>query len=113
MILFGIAPNNSISQLPTPTKVKATIPGTNYCGPGGGGTPTTRVDNACAAHDLCYQNAGISFVNNVFGTGGSQKQAAANACNAQLCRDLSNILWQSSSEMGQALIVGAAFGCAP
>jgi len=69
LLLAGLTPNNTVSQLPTPTKVKATIPGTNYCGPGGGGTPTTRVDKACAAHDLCYQNAGISFVNNVFGTG--------------------------------------------
>jgi hypothetical protein len=65
---FSIAPNNG---LPTPSLIKATIPGTNYCGPGGSGTPTTRVDGACAAHDLCYQNAGAKWYNNVFGTGGA------------------------------------------
>jgi hypothetical protein len=42
-----------------------TLPGTHYCGPGGGGTPATRVDGACAAHDLCYENAGVTWRNNV------------------------------------------------
>jgi len=102
----------SKGALPDPTPIKGTIPGTSYCGPGGSGTPTTRVDATCALHDKCYQDAGISFVNNVFGTGGAQKQAAARTCNAQLCSNLSHVLWQSSSEMGQAFIVGEAFGCA-
>jgi len=44
------APNN---RLPTPTNHKLTIPGTNYCGPGGNGTPTNNVDAACATHDAC------------------------------------------------------------
>jgi len=81
MLASSIAPNNG---LPKPTLIKATIPGTNYCGPGGNGTPTTRVDAACAAHDLCYQNAGATWANNVLGTGGAATQAAIQACNANL-----------------------------
>jgi hypothetical protein len=107
----GIAPNN----LPKPTLIKATIPGTNYCGPGGSGTPTNQVDAACAVHDLCYQNAGAKWYNNVFGTGGAGMQSAIQACNAQLCGSLQNAMWNwpTSQEMGQATLAGAAFGCAP
>ena len=107
----NFAPNNG---LPTPSLIKATIPGTNYCGPGGSGTPTTRVDGACAAHDLCYQNAGAKWYNNVFGTGGAGMQSNIQSCNAQLCGSLQRILiWPTSQEAGQATLVGAAFGCTP
>lgn len=108
-------PGATTSALPTPTSISLTLPGTNYCGPGGSGTPTNRVDAACAAHDLCYQRAGATWLNNVFGTGGSVKQSAIQACNAQICNALQNALanWPTSQEGGQATIVGVPFGCVP
>jgi RHS repeat-associated protein len=100
------APNNG---LPTPTKFKATLPGMNYCGPGGNGTPTDRVDAACAAHDRCYQRAGVSFVNNLgWPTTGAQKVAIA-MCDSFLSGDLSSIMWPTSNEMGEATIVSTGF----
>lgn len=106
----NFAPNNG---LPTPSQHKLTIPGTNYCGPGGNGTPTNQVDAACAAHDACYQNAGVSWRNNVpFGPSMNAAQAGAiQACNANLCSSLSNMSWPSSSEAGQATLVSTFFGC--
>ena len=101
--------------LPTPSWIKATIPGTNYCGPGGSGTPRARVDAACATHDRCYQNAGAKWYNNVLGTGGARMQSTIQACNTQLCNSLRSILynWPTSQEIGQATLVGGAFGCMP
>jgi len=104
----GGAPNNG---LPAPSLIKATIPGTNYCGPGGSGTPTTRVDGACAAHDLCYQNAGVSFLNNIGFPKTAQQSAAIQACDANLCSRLGGMSWPSSSEAGQATLVSTFFGC--
>jgi len=84
----------------------------NYCGPGGSGTPTNATDGFCAAHDLCFQNAGAKWYNNFFGTGGAAMQAAIQACNVQLCSDLS---WvdQGESPSVERLLVEAAFGCRP
>jgi RHS repeat-associated protein len=78
-------------RLPKPTPIKWTFRGTNYCGPGGNGTPTNSVDWACAKHDKCYQDAGISFYNNVRGNMTPQQQAAAQSCDAGLCQEMSNI----------------------
>jgi RHS repeat-associated protein len=102
------APNNG---LPKPTLIKATIPGTNYCGPGGSGTPTNRTDAACAAHDLCYQNAGVSFVNNLGWPKTAAQTAAIQACDANLCSTLNSNSWPTSAEAGQATIVETFFGC--
>jgi RHS repeat-associated protein len=104
----AVAPNNG---RPKPTLIKVTIPGTNYCGPGGSGTPTNQVDAACAAHDLCYQNAGVSFVNNLGWPKTAQQTAAIQACDANLCSRLSSMSWPSSSEPGQATLVSTFFGC--
>ncbi len=97
------------------TWYRITLPNSNYCGPGGYGPTLTRVDAACKQHDACYDNANASWLNNVFGTGGAAKQAAIQACNAQLCSSLQSTLydWPTSQEAGQATIVGAAFGCMP
>jgi RHS repeat-associated protein len=100
----GTAPSN----LPKPTIFKVTIPGTNYCGPGGNGAPTTRVDGVCAQHDKCEENANAGFINNVTGTG---NQGAIQACNAQLCSGINNIPWPTSVEMGQATLVATYFNC--
>jgi RHS repeat-associated protein len=106
----GNAPNNG---LPTPTNHKLTIPGTNYCGPGGNGTPTGQVDAACATHDACYQNAGVSWRNNVpFGPSmNAAQRGAIQDCDANLCRTLGNMSWPSSGEAGQATLVSTFFGC--
>ncbi len=99
------APNN----LPTPTRFRLTIPGTHYCGPGGGGTPTDRVDAACAAHDKCYGNASVSFLNNI-GLPKTPKQAAAiQACDASLAGTINNITWPTSNEQGEATLVTTYF----
>lgn len=103
-----LAQNNG---LPTPTLLKATIPGTHYCGPGGNGAPSTQADAACAAHDLCYQNAGVSFLNNIGWPKTAQQTAAIQACDANLCRTLGNMSWPTSVEVGQATFVSTFFGC--
>jgi hypothetical protein len=104
----GASPTNG---LPKPTPLRATIPGTNYCGPGGSGTPTDQADAACAAHDLCYQNAGVSFLNNLGWPKTAQQSSAIRACDAQLCVSLSRMAWPTSSEVGQATLVSTFFGC--
>nr|MBW4028964.1 hypothetical protein [Acidobacteriota bacterium] len=101
---FFVAPNNG-------TKIKATIPGTNYCGPGGSGTPTNQTDAACAAHDRCYQNAGVNWQNNFWRPTTAQQRSAIQACNANLCSTLSNNYWPTSAEAGQATLVETYFGC--
>ncbi len=88
------------------------VPGTNYCGPGGYGSTSTRIDAACKQHDACYSTAGASWINNVFGTGGPAKQGAISSCNQQLCRAI-NLSGSTSQESGQAFFVGAVFGCIP
>jgi len=96
-------------NLPTPTKFKLTIPGTNYCGPGGSGIPTDRVDAACGAHDRCYENAGVSFISNVGWPKTVQQTAAIKACDADLSNALMHIYLPASAEMGQATIVSTYF----
>jgi RHS repeat-associated protein len=102
---FEQAPNN----LPTPTRFKLTIPGTNYCGPGGNGTPTDRVDAACAAHDACYGNAWVSFLNNIGLPKTAQQTAAIQGCDAALSGALRNISYPTSNEYGEATIVSTFF----
>ena len=102
------APNNGLPKQGTNW---FTIPGTNYCGPGGAGTPTNRVDAACAAHDLCYQNVGVSWKNNVGLASTTPQQAAAlQGCDGALSTALGSISWPTSAEMGQATIVSTWFG---
>jgi hypothetical protein len=103
--VYSLAPSN----LPTPTRFKATIPGTDYCGPGGSGTPTDRVDAACAAHDKCYGNAGVSFLNNIGWPKTPQQSAAIQACDAALARTINGITWPTSNEQGEATLVTTYF----
>ena len=100
---------NTNPNLPTPTIFKLTIPGTNYCGPGGNGVPTDRVDAACAKHDRCYENAGVSFVNNLGWPKTVQQTAAIKACDANLSNDLMHIYFPTPAEAGQATIVSTYF----
>lgn len=93
---------------PRPTEFKLTLPGTNYCGPGGGGNPTNRVDEQCAYHDKCEEDAGVGFLNNIFGYG---KQDAIRACNAKLCSGIKSIKSPTSAEARQGGWVTGYFGC--
>jgi RHS repeat-associated protein len=105
-----VTTNPPKNGLPTQTTNLFTLPGTNYCGPGGAGTPTDRVDAGCAAHDLCYQNAGVSWRNNVgLATTTRQQAAAIKACDADLSTALRHISLPTSNEMGQATLVSTYF----
>ncbi|MBI5050293.1 MAG: RHS domain-containing protein [Nitrospirae bacterium] len=62
-----------------------TIPGTNWCGPGGGGPTTGCFDNACKRHDKCYEDCGIDALSrwvpgNILG-------GCAKACDKTLMKD--------------------------
>ena len=101
---------------PAPTRAALTLPGANYCGPGGAGIPTNRVDAGCAQHDLCYDRIGASWVNNapVIGnlfTSGSLR-AGIRACDASVCSAVSRVPDPSQTEIRQAQIVSGAFSCA-
>ena len=61
--------------------------GTHYCGPGGGGNTTGRLDNACIAHDTCYADAGLSAGDNNRPRPAG-KTAALQHCNQQFCDTL-------------------------
>ncbi len=110
-------PRGGSRGLPRPVSIPnkvlpTTIPGTQYCGPGGNGTPTNQVDAACASHDLCYENAGATWRNNLplYPTTPEQ-QAAIQGCDVSLCNTLSNIYLPTSAENGQATLVSTWFGC--
>lgn len=108
------SPQAANNGLPTPTLRKLTIPGTNYCGPGGSGTPTGQVDARCAAHDRCYQNAGATFKNNIpLWPASAQQRGAMHACDANLCSTVSNIYYPTQSEAGQTTLVETYFGRVP
>jgi RHS repeat-associated protein len=108
---FGPGSNTSVSGLPTQGTSLFTLPGMNYCGPSGAGSPTNRVDEACAMHDLCYQMAGVSFWNNIgWPTSASQKQGII-ACDTKLCNTLGSLSWPTTSEAGGATIVSTFFSC--
>jgi RHS repeat-associated protein len=73
--------------------------GTHYCGPGGGGDPVNGLDSACAAHDTCYKNAGLSWFDNFNPSLSSGQQSAISACNQQLCSAT-----QSSGDYGASTV---------
>jgi hypothetical protein len=65
--------------------------GTRFCGPGGSGTPTSTVDRACQAHDLCYAAHGLSFLPNLgIGSFTPAQAEAAKACNQSLYNSVIN-----------------------
>jgi RHS repeat-associated protein len=57
----------------------------HWCGPGGGGPPTSANDVACREHDRCYAAAGASAAMNTgAATPTSSQVAAIKACNQQM-----------------------------
>jgi hypothetical protein len=61
---------------------------TRWCGPGGAGQPVNGLDEACQAHDACYDAivAHISDNNNP----NFANKAGLQACNQQLCDSASH-----------------------
>jgi hypothetical protein len=57
---------------------------TTYCGKGGAGATTGPVNGPCAAHDKCFEQAGLSADSNAGGTLTLEQAAAAQACNQGL-----------------------------
>jgi RHS repeat-associated protein len=99
------------------TPFSATIPGTNWCGPGGKGPALDAVDALCYLHDACYAAADIKFLNNLFGFLNTPAMLAAmNACDQQLCQILLSLPSSLSSpmppqEIDQSITISSWFGC--
>jgi hypothetical protein len=58
---------------------------THWCGPGGAGPTLNNLDNACQAHDFCYDAHGLSVFSNLNPFLSFQKYQALQQCNQQLC----------------------------
>jgi hypothetical protein len=94
-----------------------TLPGTNYCGPGGKGTPRNGVDQLCMKHDACYESSRINAMTNILYNylqlPMPSHQVAIDNCNQNLCAGLRGLVTFSPQENAEALIVGAALFCIP
>jgi len=66
--------------------------GTHWCGPGGAGPPVNGLDQACQAHDYCYDNHGLTVQDNFNPFLSSSKKAALQMCNQRLCDASRSIL---------------------
>lgn len=77
----------------------------NWCGPGGSGTPTNPTDAACMAHDLCYDQAGLTAGSNFQGS-----NAQLQACNQQLCDAVGGQTELPASIAGPQLAPGDSTG---
>ncbi len=100
------------------TSWKLTLPGTNWCGPGGNGPILDGVDLVCYVHDACYVEAGATYANNFPGLSWLLNTPtlinAMNACNQQLCQGLVALGASSPvppSELLDIEIVFAYFSC--
>ena len=63
----------------------------------------------CAAHDRCYENADVSFLNNVGWPKTPQQTAATKACDAKLSNALMHVYFPISAEAGHATFVSTYF----
>ena len=59
--------------------------GTHWCGPGGAGPPINGLDQACQAHDKCYDDNGLSIGSNYNPFLPPDKKQALERCNKALC----------------------------
>jgi RHS repeat-associated protein len=98
-----------------------TLPGTNWCGPGGKGPVLDAVDALCYLHEACYAAADANFPWTIFPFSlfnSAALAAAINSCNQQLCQQLLSLPSSVSSplpsqEINQVLAVNLYFGCVP
>lgn len=93
-----------------------TLPGTNYCGPGGRGKPRNGVDELCMEHDACEESSGADFRTNIgmlLRVPLPSRDVAVSNCDQTLCEDLGRIQPQGPGEAAQGLVIGAVFGCIP
>jgi hypothetical protein len=106
---LNIGPANEPNPTGYPgSETKITLPGTNYCGPGGNGPITSQLSAACFQHDACYATADAGALDvglRMVGIGSTSKRNAMAACDQQLCQAI------SSSSDPDAIYVRAAFGC--
>jgi hypothetical protein len=73
----------------TPTPSFQPLPGYNYCGPGNNGmSPTNQLDQACKAHDECYERCGLDRKDVKFTWPGQDEgPSCQDDCDDDLCNE--------------------------
>jgi hypothetical protein len=72
-------------QLPSDWFLPVRLFGTHWCGPGGAGRTVSGLDEACKAHDACYDANHLSAGSNFSPFLSQSQQNALQSCNQQLC----------------------------
>lgn len=98
----------SLAALPLASVLGPKLHG-NYCGPGGGGTPVDKIDDACSDHDQCLADVGVNgvtlFLDKAMFSALSEERRdenprliltpeqreAANACDRKFCEDVDKV----------------------
>jgi len=85
----------------------------NFCGHDGSGTGFNAVDSACAQHDICYINAGVSgraaTDDPYYKSLSAGQRLAVNGCNQDLCNRISAIPNTNPSVWGARNMILAWF----
>jgi hypothetical protein len=75
---------------------KVTLPGTNWCGPGGHGPTLNPLDASCEQHDACYAEAEAGHIpgwlTNTTGIGRRAVRVRLQGCNVRLCDSVGGIM---------------------
>lgn len=79
------APSNGIGQQIQLDPYKKRLFDTHYCGPGGDGPTVNKLDEACAAHDACYDNRGFGPSSNFDPFLSPRRTRLLQDCNQRLC----------------------------
>jgi RHS repeat-associated protein len=87
---YGYVTNNPV-LFTDPLGLAPTMPGTNYCGPGGRGPILNRTDGCCKDHDDCYGRAGITWQHTIYKQPTQEQRNCMGNCDAVLCWCLSRI----------------------
>jgi len=83
----------------------------NYCGPGGKGKAIDATDSCCQQHDQCYGKCGADWRNQIFGTGGQDKQCCMQKCDQSMCQCLAKVQPKTDAERTGRSRVMWYFGC--
>jgi RHS repeat-associated protein len=75
-----------------------TMPGTNYCGLGGGGPVRNATDRCCKEHDDCYGRAGVDWTHNVYKTPTPGQIRCLEHCDDVVCWCLSRVTPATDAE---------------